>query len=384
MTKFLAYRLLPIAYRRFWYADGFMRATSAKRLCLPALVLALASGCGTPGPPQPPSLNLAKPVSDLKATRTGDQIALTWTVPTETTDGANFRHRGQTKICRAINQPRIEPSGPCAVIATLATPAKEKTANAITRVPGESVGPGDYATFAIEVDNDRGRNAGLSNQAQVPTAAISKLNGSPTSELTPDAVLVTANVTPQNEALTQTLELRRSEKNAPQESTVARRMIELPPGETANVELRDENFMWEKTYAYRVVVTGSTKLASGNTVTFEGATTLPIEVIVHDVFPPAVPTQVQAVFSGQFTGQQPVIDLTWNPVMARDLAGYFVYRRTQNESTVTKLNQQPLSAPAYSDKAVQPGNTYFYSVSAIDERGNESKRSEEASEQVPR
>ncbi|PYY15630.1 MAG: hypothetical protein DMG61_06600 [Acidobacteria bacterium] len=60
-----------------------MRATSAKRLCLPALVLAFVSGCGTPGPPQPPSLNLSKPVSDLKAARTGNQIVLSWTVPTE-------------------------------------------------------------------------------------------------------------------------------------------------------------------------------------------------------------------------------------------------------------------------------------------------------------
>jgi hypothetical protein len=32
---------------------------------------------------------------------------------------------------------------------------------------------------------------------------------------------------------------------------------------------------------------------------------------------------------------------------------------------------------------VRPGKKYFYSVSAIDERNNESPQSEEASEQVP-
>ena len=359
-----------------------MRATSAKRLCLTALLFALAIGCGTPGPPHPPSLNLAKPVYDLKATRNGDQITLSWAIPTETTDGANFTHRGQTKICRALNQPRIAETG-CSVVATLPTPPKQKSANAVVPVPPEASASQDYATFGVEVDNDRGRNAGLSNQVQVPTAAVSKLNGSPTTQLTPDAVLITANVTRQDEGLTQTLELRRSEKGAPQESTVARRLIELPTGEAANVELRDENFVWEKTYAYRTVIVGSPKLPNGNIVVFDGATTSPIEVLVHDVFPPAVPTQVQAVFSGEFAGQ-PSIDLSWNPVMDRDLAGYFVYRRLQNDATVTKLNQQPLTAPAYSDQAVQPGNTYFYSVSAIDERGNESKRSNEASEQVPK
>ena len=361
-----------------------MRATSAKRLCVPALMIVLASGCGTPGPPQPPSLNLAKPVSDLKATRTGDQIALSWTIPTETTDGANFTHRGETKICRAINQPIPQQPSRCSAVASLPAPAKQKTANAVTPVPLEASTSKDYATFAVAVDNDRSRNAGLSNQVQIPTAAVSKLNGSPTSQLTPDAVLVVVNVTQQDEGLTQTLELRRSEKGAAQETVVARRTIELPSGEAANVELRDESFAWEKTYAYRVVVVGSAKLPNGSTVVFDGASTTPIDVIAHDIFPPAIPAQVQAVFSGQLAGQQSSIDLTWNPVMDRDLAGYFVYRRLQNESTATKLNQQPLTAPAYSDKAIQPGITYFYSVSAIDERGNESKRSEEASERVPK
>jgi hypothetical protein len=360
-----------------------MRATSAKRLCLPTLLIALASGCGTPGPPQPPSLNLAKPVSDLKATRTGDEITLSWTVPTETTDGATFRHRGSTKICRAINQPRIDQAAQCTVIVTLATPAKQQTANAVTPVPTEA-SASDYATFVVEVDNDRDRNAGFSNQVQVPTAAVSLLNGNPASQLTSDGVLVTVGVTPRDEALTQTLELRRSEKGAPHESTVARRTLELPNGEVGNVELRDDNFGWERTYAYRVVIVATSKLPNGTTAVFDGAATAPIEVVTHDVFPPAVPIQVQAVFSGQLAGQQPSIDLTWNPVLDRDLAGYFVYRRRQDETAVTKLNQQPLSAPAYSDKAIQPGSTYFYSVTAIDERGNESKRSEEASESVPR
>ena len=62
------------------------------------MLFLISVGCGTPGAPQPPSLNLAKPVSDLKAVRIGNQVNLTWTVPTHTTDNATFRHRGETKI----------------------------------------------------------------------------------------------------------------------------------------------------------------------------------------------------------------------------------------------------------------------------------------------
>jgi len=39
--------------------------------------------------------------------------------------------------------------------------------------------------------------------------------------------------------------------------------------------------------------------------------------------------------------------------------------------------------PAFRDSQIISGKTYFYSVSAVDLRGNESARSEEASESVP-
>ena len=358
-----------------------MRLRATMYLCT---VLLLWDGCGTPGAPQPPSLNLAKPVGDLKAVRTINQVTLTWTVPTETTDGARFRHRGETKICSAINQAGIEQ---CAAIATLPTPANQKTASFTTDLPSGGTGPNDYTTYAVQVNNSNGRNAGLSNQVQVPMAAVSTLNGAARVQLTPDAIIATANVTPRNAAIEQVLELRRKEKGTTQESVVARRVLELPiPGEATNIELRDDTFAWEKTYEYRVAIVASVKVPNGETVTFDAALSPPQDLLTHDVFPPAVPSGLQAVFSGQLPGQKPAIDLTWNPDLDRDLAGYFVYRRREDDpvSAALKLNAQPVTAPAYRDIELRPGDTYLYSVSAIDERGNESKRSEETSESVPK
>ena len=102
--------------------------------------------------------------------------------------------------------------------------------------------------------------------------------------------------------------------------------------------------------------------------------------MAHDVFPPAVPTGLQAVFSG--AGQKAFIDLTWNADTNDDLAGYNVYRH-QGTSATTKINADLVKAPAFRDAHVDPGHTYFYSVAAVDVRGNESVRSEENSEQVP-
>jgi fibronectin type 3 domain-containing protein len=103
-------------------------------------------------------------------------------------------------------------------------------------------------------------------------------------------------------------------------------------------------------------------------------------VFAHDVFPPAVPTGVQAVYSG--LSQQKFIDLTWAPVTDADLAGYNVYRREEGTQPM-KISSELVKTPAFRDANIQAGHKYFYSVSAVDLRGNDSAKSAEASEQVP-
>jgi hypothetical protein len=46
------------------------------------------------------------------------------------------------------------------------------------------------------------------------------------------------------------------------------------------------------------------------------------------------------------------------------------------------MNFELVNTPAFRDSNVVPGHSYFYSISAVDVRGNESSRSEEASETV--
>jgi fibronectin type 3 domain-containing protein len=65
-----------------------------------------------------------------------------------------------------------------------------------------------------------------------------------------------------------------------------------------------------------------------------------------------------------------------------DLDGYNVYRHEDGGAAV-KLNSEPVRMPAFRDTQVVAGKTYFYVVSAVDVRGNESGKSEEAGESVP-
>src|SRR5215813_9184588 len=65
---------------------------------------ALLSSCAQMAPPVPPSLELPKTVSDLKAVRKGDKVYLRWTAPTKTTDGESVEQLGKTLICRNLNE----------------------------------------------------------------------------------------------------------------------------------------------------------------------------------------------------------------------------------------------------------------------------------------
>src|SRR5450432_3925670 len=66
---------------------------------------AVLVSCGYPGVPIPPALELAKPVTDLRAARKGDKVYLAWTVPAKTTDRQTIRHPGDTSVCRSLKAP---------------------------------------------------------------------------------------------------------------------------------------------------------------------------------------------------------------------------------------------------------------------------------------
>jgi fibronectin type 3 domain-containing protein len=144
--------------------------------------------------------------------------------------------------------------------------------------------------------------------------------------------------------------------------------------------LTDQSFDWEKTYYYHADTLTVIPQSGKPDIFIEGDDTPEVKVFAHDIFPPAVPLSVEAVFAG--SGQQGFIDLIWTPVTDSDLAGYNVYRRDEG-STAVKVNPELVKIPAFRDLQVVPGKKYLYSVSAVDARGNESGRSAEAAESVP-
>src|SRR6184192_1626294 len=91
---------------------------------LPALVgTMLLAACGTPGVPLPPSLELPKPVTDLRAVRKADKVYVSWSVPTQTTDGQRVRHLGPVQVCRAIDTVMKECGTPVGTVSPAVPPS---------------------------------------------------------------------------------------------------------------------------------------------------------------------------------------------------------------------------------------------------------------------
>ncbi len=344
----------------------------------------LLSSCAQTGPPLPPSLELPLPPSDLRASRKGNAVTLTWSEPTLTTDRQSVRSLGPTRICRTTEAEMTECGRPAGEAAAPHEPpsrsaqAKRQTFTDSLPSTVQEQNPAGDVTYAVAVLNRDGRSAGLSNRVHVPTVPTLPPPENPAAELTGDGVVVTwtsAGETRSAPSVQHRYRIYRREESSGKDVVAG----EMLAGEAGAERFVDSSFEWEKTYLYRITAV-SIVTRPGSDVRVEGEDSSTLRVVAHDVFPPAVPTGLQVAASGE--GQKPFVDLIWAPVTNADLAGYNVYRRDA-KGAAAKLNSELVKSPAYRDAAVTAGTAYVYSVSAVDLRGNESAKSEEASEQAP-
>lgn len=345
-------------------------------------VFALAAlvACGIPGAPQPPSLELPRTVQDLKATRKGDRVTLTWTTPRQTTEHSRIKHLGATRICRAVD---VVTPAECVEKVGTVPPAPLAAAVSFTdTLPKQlqEAHPTGFASYAVEVDNTHGRSAGLSNQVIVPLAPTLPPPSHLFARVTADGVQITAFGEQPTSRKLKSYHLYRRTQGGKEAVDLGELLSVEVIGQGYAAHFLDRTAEWEKIYFYKVIPV-TVETVQGKEERVEGDDSSEIEVFVHDIFPPAVPTGLEAVSSG--TPPQPFIDLSWAPNTESDLAGYNVYRH-EGGAEPKKINGELVKGPTYRDSAVQAGHRYWYSVSAVDLRGNESGKSAEAFETVPR
>jgi len=344
-----------------------------------AFTVSLA-GCGTPGAPQPPSLNLPDRVTDLSATRAGNQVSLSWTMPKKSTDKLLLKDAVAVRICRK------ESTGVCADAGTLSlAPGTDETWSELLPQALDEGSPRTL-TYFVELRNRGGRSAGLSNAAQVLAGAPPAPVAGFRIEMSKQGAVL--HWTPDQE--TSAIRLERRLLTPP--ATKPREGLLTPPPEPVAQSLLiqdaqkgralDKTTRFGEAYAYRAQRIIRVPV-NGETLELAGELCPPVQLEAANVFPPAVPTGLVAVATRAENSAETAIDLSWEPDAESDIAGYSVYRREGDGAWERISSSEPVVGPAFHDAHALAGHTYSYSVSAIDQGGHESARSAQAQETVP-
>jgi hypothetical protein len=378
-------RIAALLFAQRWTAGSlYHRMRIVRTILLLASGVCLA-GCGQPGAPMPPSLHLPIPVRDLKATRVGEKVTLSWTVPYETTDREAIRKPGKMRVCRILTTQDEcgkvvgeVPAQQGSEISRRDHPLQASFTDTLS--PDLHAKPLAKAIYTIEALNDSGRGAGFGNRVDVPLVPTLVPPSGVRAEVRADGVHIAISrqldqSEPPDPKLQYWYQVTRT--GVPPAAGAPDLVGEVPA--LGDESVVDRNAEWEKHYAYTVTpITWVETQPNGKRIySVPGESATPIEVLTKDVFPPATPTGLQAVYS---SGEQKTIDLTWAPNTDADLAGYNVYRWVAN-GTPQKINSELVKTPTYRDPVAAPGE-YTYSVSAVDLRGNESAKSAEATEKA--
>lgn len=167
------------------------------------LLVAALAGCGTPGAPSFPSLNLPLPVTDLTASRRGNRVDLEWTQPRKTTDRTNIKHNPVTRICRHEGTTLM---AHCAAVAEVTPPTPKPAEKQKNEAPPGAVrihyvdtlpsqlgqdNPAGFVMYGVEDVNMHGRSAGISNQVPIPVVPTIAAPDNITAAVSADGVLIT-------------------------------------------------------------------------------------------------------------------------------------------------------------------------------------------------
>jgi len=366
----------------------------SKGLCVAAactsLAAALAAGCGMPGTPQPPSLNLPQKVTDLAAARNGDVVTLTWTMPRRTTDRLLLKGTLEARICR------FEAAGACVAAGSVQGDPGAAATFRETLAAELASGGARTLSYQVELVNKKGRSAGLSNAARVAAGEVPGAIVGLTAEMRRKGVLLswqgdgsenrTTRIRLVRRLLTPPAPKQKREAGEHEPGLLAapKEPVERTLLVDAGMSLRaiDEDVRFDEKYEYRAQRVATVE-ADRRTLELDGPLSAPVEIDTKNTFPPAVPTGLAAVGTAGENGSGPSIDLNWLPDTEPDLAGYVVYRREGDGEWERISPLQPVVGPGFHDANVTAGHKYTYAVSAVDEEGHESARSATAEETAP-
>ena len=354
-------------------------------------VFLLAVGCGAPGEPTPPVPPVPVAIKDLAAQQVGDAVELTFTMPPRTVSGERLTDPPAVEILSGSLKPDGSPDA--------------KSFREIETIPGALVGQyrtADQVQIIHHISSDELHASSAASLAyRVRTRASRRRASADSNTVSVRIHPVPERITSLRPAVTESaIELSWS---APARATTGDPLPaiseyrvyrgEIDPasvgaatndlsqakwkspltllGSTPSTAYRDTTFEFGNTYLYSVRT-----VIPGDGHPLESSDSVPAILMPRDTFPPAVPRGlIAASVVIPDSNAPPEVDLSWSINVETDLAGYRVYRSERPDTPGQLVTPDLLLSPAYRDTPVQPGHTYWYSVTAVDRSGNESERS---------
>ncbi|MDP8990328.1 MAG: hypothetical protein M3N41_09665 [Acidobacteriota bacterium] len=294
------------------------------------------AGCAYVGAPKPPALDIPTRITDLRAAEYGDKIVVEFTIGMDTVEGLKLSN---VKALEA----RVAVGSAAQIVPLPAKPAG----------PVDSAFPardwlGKNVVVTVRATGPKGKASDWSNP-------VSLTIGLPLA--TPENLQAVSD--PQGVRLTWLGSLGGAANGHYRIFRGTGEMMPQRLAESGTPEYVDTTVDFGSPYRYFV------QALTGELQQSEVSGTVAVTPI--DTFPPAVPVGLMAVAGVNS------IELVWQRNTEDDFAGYRVYRSTDGAPPQSIAG--PLDAPTFSDRTVEIGKKYSYTVTATDRNGNESARS---------
>ncbi|HXX22060.1 MAG TPA: hypothetical protein VEO19_02790 [Terriglobia bacterium] len=355
----------------------FAGVTTVARALLLAQVVGILFllACGVQGPPQPPRVELPERVTDLTVDQVGRRLEIRFALPQLAVDGERLTKPLEIEILRAPLPSGSQPSkSPSMVLWTRLQPSQwARYSNDGKLIYPALLSEEEYKNWQGEDSLIAVRTLTRGFRHRALESEFSKLVRLRVLDVSSPVEQMQSKVTEK------AIELRWEPPGKTLEGSAVKglrgygvyRSTTGKPGsfhllaESAEPRYSDQDFEFGRSYSYEV----RALFKEGGT-TAESEASQPYEVIARDIFPPARPTGLTALYTSG------AVELVWTANSEKDLAGYYVYRRENGEKP-KKLNEDLLQTPILRDASVEPGHTYFYQVTAVDLSKNESQPSGE-------
>ena len=346
---------------------------------LVALFIILAN-CGRKAPPLPPIIKIPKTVTNLKAKQVGNNIFLFWKNPTSYTDGSPLTGIKEIQIFiyekersyRYFKFNKKEFLKKAKIIEI------EEAENYIYSLKKKDIGKKEMI-FAVIVKDLKNKTSNLSEPVSIKPGIPPPPPKNISFSIYEDKILLKWEKPKGSPLILEGFKIYRwTEGNT---SPIA---LNSTPVKTTIFE--DRNFIFNKKYFYTVrsVIHSSLKYIplpypflffsirkgklQGSEIESENSPIL--QIIPKDTFPPKPPQGLVAI------AEEEAITLIWDPNNEKDLKGYKIWRKAENEERFFLLTPKPILNNSYRDEKIEKNMIYYYFVTAVDKRNNESEKSQ--------